>query len=56
MRIAPYHTATPEKDEPNHRDVYHDLSDCPDGVRVKPQNRRSGDGGRPKCDYCKTHS
>lgn len=55
MKVNPYHTVTPEKDEPGHRDVYHDLNDCPDGLRIKPENRRSGSVGRDKCDYCKTH-
>lgn len=55
MKIAAYHTVTPERDEPVHRDVYHDLSDCPDGMRIKPANRRAGTEGRPKCDYCRAH-
>jgi hypothetical protein len=54
MRINKYHTVTPEKDEPNHRAVYHDLGECPDGMRIKPENRRTGNAGRPKCDYGKT--
>ena len=55
MKVNPYHTVTPEKDEPGHRDVYHDLSECPDGRRILPANRRSGMGGRNKCDWCKSH-
>lgn len=55
MKVAPYHTATPEKEDPGHRDVYHDLSDCPDGLRIKVANRSAGMAGRPKCDYCKAH-
>jgi hypothetical protein len=55
MKVSPYHTVTPEKEEPGHRDVYHDLSDCPDGLRIKIANRRAGMAGRPKCDYCKSH-
>jgi len=54
LRINKDHTDTPEKDESNHRDVNHDLSECPDGMRIEPENRRTGDAGRPKCDYCKT--
>ena len=55
MKVSPYHTVTPEKEEPGHRDVYHDLSDCPDGLRIKITNRRAGMAGRPKYDYCKSH-
>ena len=55
MKVKPYHTMTPEKDEPGHRDVYHNRSECPDGRRIKPENRRAGKGGRPKCDWCKDH-
>jgi hypothetical protein len=55
MKVPPYHTVTPEEDEPNHRDVYHDLNDCPDGSRIKPRNIRAGTGGRLKCDFCKGH-
>jgi hypothetical protein len=35
IKVNPYHTITPEKDEPGHRDVYHDLNNCPDGQRIK---------------------
>jgi hypothetical protein len=55
MRVQPYHTVTPEKEDPGHRDVYHDLNDCPDGLRILPANQRVGMAGRPKCDYCKAH-
>jgi hypothetical protein len=55
MKVQPYHTATPEKDDPGHRDVYHDLSDRSDGLRIKISNRRAGMAGSPKCDYCKVH-
>ena len=55
MKIAAFHTVTPERGEPGHRDVYHDVSDCPDGMRIKPANRRAGTGGRPKCEYCRDH-
>jgi hypothetical protein len=52
-KVAPYHTTTPEGGEPGHRDVYHDQDNCPDGMRIRPWNRVSGTGGRPKCDECK---
>jgi hypothetical protein len=50
-KVPPYHTITEEK--PEQRDVYHDHDDCPDGRRIKPENRRSGTAGRPRCDECK---
>lgn len=53
-KVNPYHTRTPEGQEPGHRDVYHDHNNCSDGRRILPQNRVSGTGGRPKCDECKT--
>ena len=53
--MNPYHTSTPEKGEPGHRDVYHDLNNCPDGRRIKAEHKVPGTGGRPKCDYCKAH-
>jgi hypothetical protein len=54
VKVAPYHTTTPEAGEPGHRDVYHDHNDCSDGNRILPENKVSGTGGRPKCDECKT--
>lgn len=51
-KVNPYHTTTPEGGEPGRRDVYHDHDDCSDGSRILPQNRVSGDGGRPRCDEC----
>ena len=48
MRVERYHTLTPEKEDPGHRDVYHDLSECPDGSRIKLANRRTGMAGRPE--------
>ncbi len=52
-KVPPYHTTTPEGDEPGHRDVYHDDLACPDGRRIIAPV--SGTGGRPKCDWCSTH-
>ncbi len=51
-KVSPYHTITPEKDKPGHRDVYHDHDDCSDGRRILPQDKRSGTAGRPRCDEC----
>lgn len=47
----PYHTTSLEY-PPKERNVYHDYNDCPDGRRIKPEHRRSGDAGRPRCDAC----
>lgn len=51
-RVAPYHTNSPEY-PPEHRDVYHDDSDCPNGKQILPQHRESGTGNRPRCAHCK---
>ena len=32
--------------------VYHDKSNCPDGERIKPENKRWGKGGRRHCEEC----
>ncbi len=32
--------------------VYHDKSNCPDGERIKPENKRWGTGGRDHCKEC----
>jgi hypothetical protein len=45
--VAPYHSISPED-----RQVYHDKSNCPDGERILPHNKRSGTGGRPRCLEC----
>lgn len=50
MKTAPYYTITEEK--PKQRDVYHDQTNCSDGRRILPENKRSGTGNRPKCDEC----
>lgn len=34
------------------REVYHDKSNCPDGERIKPENKRYGTDNRPKCQEC----
>jgi hypothetical protein len=50
-KVDPYHTKTYEE-PPEHRNVYHDHDDCPDGKRIKPWNREPGKDGRPRCDEC----
>lgn len=47
-KVSPFHSTSSEDKE-----VYHDDSECPYGQRIKPENRASGNGGRPKCSYCK---
>jgi hypothetical protein len=47
VKVAPYYSISPED-----REVYHDKSNCPDGERIKPQNKRSGTGNRPYCKEC----
>lgn len=48
MKVSPYHSITPEEPE-----VYHDDNNCPYGKNIKPENKRSGTDGRPKCQWCK---
>ena len=50
MKVAPYHTVVPEYG--GERDVYHDHNDCPAGRRIKPEHRRAGTGGHPRCKDC----
>jgi hypothetical protein len=47
----PYHTDSPEY-PPENRNVYHDDNDCPDGKRIKPEHRKPGTAGRPRCKAC----
>lgn len=49
-KVPAYHTITPEDDQ---RNVYHDYDNCPQGSRIKPENRRPGENGRSRCDECK---
>ena len=51
-KVDPYHTNSPEY-PPSHRNVYHNFDNCPDGKQIKPQHKRSGTDGRPRCDECK---
>jgi hypothetical protein len=50
-KVSPYHTNSPEY-PPENRNVYHDDDECPDGKRIKPEHRVSGDAGRPLCKEC----
>lgn len=44
-KVSPFHAVL--------RSVHHDNSDCTEGNNIEPENRRSGTGGKPKCDHCK---
>lgn len=50
-KVAPFHTNSPEY-PPEHRNVYHDDSACPDGKRIEAKHRIEGKGGRPLCKEC----
>lgn len=52
MKVDAYHTKNLEEGA-GHRNVYHDQSECPDGKRIKYENRESGTDDRLKCDECK---
>ena len=32
--------------------VYHDNTKCTEGNNIEPENKRSGTGGKPKCQHC----
>jgi hypothetical protein len=44
---SPYYSISREDHQ-----VYHNKSNCPDGERIKPENRRDGTDGRPLCKEC----
>lgn len=50
-KAPPYHTNSPEY-PPQHRNVYHDHDDCPDGRRIQLRHRESGTGGKPRFKEC----
>ena len=33
--------------------VHHDQSTCTEGNNIEAANKKSGTGGKPKCDHCK---
>jgi hypothetical protein len=45
--VPAYYSISPEDPE-----VYHDKDRCPDGERIKPENKRYGTDGRRKCLEC----
>ena len=50
-KIRSVHTSHHEY-PPKQRNVYHDNSECKDGKRIKPEHRRDGTDGRPRCEEC----
>lgn len=50
-KVAPFHTNSPEY-LPEHRNVYHDRDECPDGKRILSEHRESGTGSKPRCKEC----
>jgi hypothetical protein len=50
-KVPAYHTDSPEY-PPKHREVYHDHDDCHDGKAIKSWHRKSGTGGKKRCEVC----
>jgi hypothetical protein len=50
-KVYPYHTKSQEE-PPEHRSVYHDHDNCPDGKRIEAKNKEAGSAGRPRCKEC----
>jgi hypothetical protein len=47
----PYHTNSMEH-PPEHRNVYHDNYNCPNGKQIQRGNRVAGTGDKPRCKHC----
>ena len=50
-KVSPYHTNSTEY-PPEHRNVYHDHDDCPEGRKILPKHRESGTGNKLRCKEC----
>jgi len=50
-KVSAYHTTSVEE-PPAHREVHHDHDNCKYGKEIKPWNRASGTGGKPRCKEC----
>jgi hypothetical protein len=50
-KVPPYHTDFDEHPA-EHRNVYHDHDDCPDGALILLHHRKSDTGGKPECKKC----
>jgi hypothetical protein len=46
-KVDPYHSKAAQ-----HRNVYHDHSDCTEGNNIEASNKVPGTGGYPKCEHC----
>lgn len=46
-KVPPFHSA-----KVTSRNVYHDNNRCTEGNNIESYNRRSGTGGRPRCEHC----
>jgi hypothetical protein len=51
-KVEAFHTDRIEYG-PNHRNVFHDQSECGYGKEIKPEHRVKGEGNRSRCDRCK---
>jgi hypothetical protein len=53
VKVNAFHTDTTSY-SPQHREVYHDQSECHYGKEIKKDgNDIPGTAGRPRCDRCK---
>jgi hypothetical protein len=51
-KVEAFHTDRVEYG-PNHRNVFHDQSECGYGKEIKSEHRVKGEGNRSRCDRCK---
>jgi len=52
--MAPYYSLTSEAGGPNSAVRFHQSDDCPEGRRIRWEQRVNGDGGLPECEWCAT--
>jgi hypothetical protein len=50
-KVGPYNTDSLEY-PPEHRNVYHDHDNCPEGNKILLKHRESGTGGKERCKDC----
>jgi hypothetical protein len=52
-KYGAYHTNSTNY---THRNVHHNNKQCPHGKEIKPEHLiENDDGGKPLCDWCKSH-
>ncbi len=51
-KTNPYHTNSKEY-PPEHREVFHDQTDCQYGKAIKKEHREDGKGDKSRCSKCK---